>query len=178
MITLIEIRLHGRGSQGVKKAAQILGRAGFLAGYQTQDFSLYGAERQGAPLTGFVRLDDKAIQEVGYVEKPDFILILDAALNENMTLKGLTEKTIVIVNSENNINKKNFISIDANKIALNIVNSPQPNIVLLGAFIKAFPRISFNNLEDAIKKEMPKLSIDALAKNLRAAKQSFNQVVV
>ena len=59
---MIEIRLHGRGGQGVKKASQILGRAGFLAGYYVQDFALYGAERKGAPLTSFVRLSKKPIR--------------------------------------------------------------------------------------------------------------------
>ena len=64
---MISIRLHGRGGQGVKKAAQILARAAYLAGYATQDFALYGAERRGAPVTSFVRMDKEKINTRGYV---------------------------------------------------------------------------------------------------------------
>ena len=35
---MIEVRIHGRGGQGVKKASMILGRAAYIAGYKTQDF--------------------------------------------------------------------------------------------------------------------------------------------
>jgi pyruvate ferredoxin oxidoreductase gamma subunit len=67
---MISVRIHGRGGQGVKKAAQILARAAYLAGYYTQDFALYGAERRGAPVTSFVRLDKDPIKTRGYVWNP------------------------------------------------------------------------------------------------------------
>ena len=35
---MYEIRVHGRGGQGVRMSAHILGRAAFLSGFQTQDF--------------------------------------------------------------------------------------------------------------------------------------------
>ena len=58
---MISMRIVGRGGQGVKKSAQILARAAYLAGYQTQDFAVYGAERRGAPVTSFCRIDKEKI---------------------------------------------------------------------------------------------------------------------
>lgn len=173
---MIEIRLHGRGGQGVKKAAQILGRAAFLTGYQTQDFSLYGAEREGAPLTGFVRLDKNTIPVVGNIENPDFILVLDDGLKEEIWSKGLKPAAKVLVNSANQLKRKNFFAVDASSTAFKFTQNPQANIALLGAFAKLFPVISLTHLEQAIKSEMPKLSEQQLNQNISAMKECFKQV--
>ncbi|MDH5576003.1 MAG: 2-oxoacid:acceptor oxidoreductase family protein, partial [Nitrospirota bacterium] len=58
---MIRIRFHGRGGHGVKTASRIVGTAAFLAGYQVQDSPIYGAERRGAPVTAFTRIDTTSI---------------------------------------------------------------------------------------------------------------------
>ncbi len=53
---MIEIKFKGRGGQGAVVASEILGRALFVEGKFPQCFSLFGGERRGAPVTGFLRV--------------------------------------------------------------------------------------------------------------------------
>jgi len=64
------VRFHGRGGHGTKTASRILGTAAFLSGLQAQDSPVYGAERRGAPLTAFTRIDTQPIRERGAVVDP------------------------------------------------------------------------------------------------------------
>jgi pyruvate ferredoxin oxidoreductase gamma subunit len=76
----IRVRFHGRGGQGVKTAARVLGTGAFLSGYDCQDFPVYGAERRGAPVAAFARFSGRPIDERGVISEPDLILVADATL--------------------------------------------------------------------------------------------------
>jgi pyruvate ferredoxin oxidoreductase gamma subunit len=77
---VIRIRFHGRGGHGIKTASRIVGTAAFIAGYQTQDSPIYGAERRGAAIAAFARIDSEPILERGVIEEPDLIVIGDETL--------------------------------------------------------------------------------------------------
>jgi len=62
---MIEIRIHGRGGQGNVAAAELLSIAAFKDGKFAQAFPSFGAERIGAPVQAFVRIDDKKIRTRG-----------------------------------------------------------------------------------------------------------------
>lgn len=99
---MLRIRLHGRGGQGIKTASQILGTAGFIAGYRAQDFPLYGAERRGAPIVAFTRLDPHEILERGAIARPDILLIGDDTLLDDTLaapLAGADSGTLIFINS-------------------------------------------------------------------------------
>jgi len=74
------IRFHGRGGQGIRTAARILGTAFFLEGYEVQDAPRYGAERRGAPLFAYVRASRALINERGVIGRPDLIAVADESL--------------------------------------------------------------------------------------------------
>ena len=59
---LIEVRLHGRGGQGVVTAAELLSVAAFDEGRHAQAFPSFGSERTGAPVVAFCRIDDAPIR--------------------------------------------------------------------------------------------------------------------
>ncbi|HIH21374.1 MAG: 2-oxoacid:acceptor oxidoreductase family protein [Candidatus Diapherotrites archaeon] len=174
---MLEFRIHGRGGQGVQKSAQILGRAAFLQGFDTQDFSIYGAERQGAPLTSFVRLEKGCVATRGYVFSPDFIVILDDSIPREKTLAGKKESTIVLVNSQEKENGKNFYSIDATGIALQETGKAIANVAMLGALAKKLPGvITLESLEKALRVELGKYKEEVLQKNVNAARKCFEMV--
>jgi len=52
---VFEVRIHGRGGQGVVTAAELLSVAAFDGGKHAQAFPSFGSERTGAP----VRSDPK-----------------------------------------------------------------------------------------------------------------------
>ncbi len=100
---MIEVRFHGRGGQGVKIASRILGRSGFLAGLYSQDFALFGAERRGAPVVSFTRLDRQCIDVRGYIERPTLIVLMDDSLLKEAPdpiFHGARADTPLIVNGD------------------------------------------------------------------------------
>ncbi|EQD32857.1 Pyruvate/ketoisovalerate oxidoreductase domain protein, partial [mine drainage metagenome] len=54
---MVEIRIHGRGGQGSVSAAYLLALAAFETELYAQAFPSFGAERRGAPITAFVRIN-------------------------------------------------------------------------------------------------------------------------
>lgn len=77
---MLRIRFHGRGGHGIKTASRILGTAAFAAGRQAQDSPVYGAERRGAAMAAFTRIDSQPIRERGMVVNPDLIVVADETL--------------------------------------------------------------------------------------------------
>ncbi len=179
---MLEVRIHGRGGAGVKSCAEMLGKAAFLSGFQTQDFSLYGAERRGAPVVSFVRIDKEPILERGYITTPEVVIILDDTLDFNIMLKGSNEFTLVLVNTGRSDKlgldkKKNFVCIDATSIALDIIGKPIPNTVMLGLLVKRLKEsVSFENLERAIEESLKKYPEKVIEANKQAAKIGYGSV--
>jgi pyruvate ferredoxin oxidoreductase gamma subunit len=171
---MIEIRIHGRGGQGVKKSSMLIARAAFLKGYKTQDFALYGAERRGAPVTSFVRLDKNKINTRGYVFEPDYIIILDESIEHEQVLKGLTNKTKILINTKNH--PKGECSVDATGIAMGVIGKPIPNVALLGGFAKVSNLFDLNDLKNAVDKEFVGKNKEMLKKNIEAAKKCYEEV--
>jgi len=184
---MYEIRLHGRGGQGVKLAAHILGKAAFLSGYKgVQSFAMYGAERRGAPVTSFVRIDKKEILERGYIFKPDYVICLDDTLNFEIVKKGLKDKGIILINTnkypgrfaDKKMNYKVY-TIDATKIALKVLGVPIPNTAILGAFIKIFRKIPLEILKKAVEKELGEEGHEELGeKNKKVVEVCYKEMKV
>ena len=96
----LELRLHGRGGQGVVTAAEVLALAGFLAGLETQAFPSFGSERMGAPVAAFCRLSDRPIHVREPVMRPDVVVVLDASLLHHVDVGGgLARDGLVLINS-------------------------------------------------------------------------------
>ena len=100
---MTEIRIHGRGGQGMKTASRILGRAFFNEGYTVQDAPRYGAERRGAPIFAYVRASRAPIYERGIIQQPDCIVVVDDTLMPvpaAAILQGCGQKTLVLIISD------------------------------------------------------------------------------
>ncbi len=52
-----QIRIHGRGGQGVVTAAELLSIAAFAQGRHAQAFPSFGSELTGAPVVTWCRLN-------------------------------------------------------------------------------------------------------------------------
>jgi pyruvate ferredoxin oxidoreductase gamma subunit len=51
----LDVRIHGRGGQGVVTAAELLSLAAFDQGLHAQALPGFGSERTGAPVVSFCR---------------------------------------------------------------------------------------------------------------------------
>ena len=59
---MFQVRIHGRGGQGVVTAAELLSVAAFNQGRHAQAFPSFGSGRTGAPVVEFSRIDDRPIR--------------------------------------------------------------------------------------------------------------------
>jgi 2-oxoacid:acceptor oxidoreductase gamma subunit (pyruvate/2-ketoisovalerate family) len=80
-ILLKEVRIHGRGGQGVVTTAQLLAYAAFIEGKHVQEFPFYGAERRGAPIRAFVRISDSPILMHSQIYYPKYVIVLDPQIH-------------------------------------------------------------------------------------------------
>ncbi|MFH0839158.1 MAG: pyruvate ferredoxin oxidoreductase subunit gamma [Candidatus Omnitrophota bacterium] len=175
-----EIRLHGRGGQGVVTAAEILATAAFFDGKCAQGFPTFGSERMGAPVYAFVRIDDKKIRIHSKIYNPDYIIVQDSTLIGATAVEvGLSENGIALINSEKKpqdltLNTKaKIITIPATKLALEVLGKPIPNTVLLGAFVAITDLVSLASLKKAI---MHRFSGEMGQKNALASEKAYEFV--
>ena len=175
--TMIEIRFHGRGGQGAVTAAEILAKAAFEDGKYCQAFPFFGAERKGAPVMAFSRINNKPIRRRYQVYNPNYVIVLDETLLEAVdVLSGLKEDGKVIINTIKNINlgeNINSYSIDATGIALDVLGVPIVNTVMLGAFASITGVVSLDSVIKVTKETFPgKIG----EKNAKAAEIAYEQI--
>lgn len=99
---MLRIRFHGRGGQGMKTASRIVGSAAFHAGFVVQDSPIYGAERRGAPMAAFTRVDRHTILERGAIAQPDILVVADDTLLAEpaaQPLAGCDRQCTVLLNA-------------------------------------------------------------------------------
>ncbi|MGA7145954.1 MAG: pyruvate ferredoxin oxidoreductase subunit gamma [Desulfobacterales bacterium] len=159
---MIEIRIHGRGGQGNVAAAELLSIAAFKDGKFSQAFPSFGAERVGAPVQAFVRIDDKKIRIREDVRHPDYLIVQDENLLETVPiLDGLKPDGLIVVNSEKkpeDLQLKTTASVEtipATEIALEIIGRPIPNAIMIGAFCTITGLISLDAVQEAIMDKFP-----------------------
>jgi pyruvate ferredoxin oxidoreductase gamma subunit len=98
---MFEIRIHSRGGQGGVTAARLLALAAIRDGRYATAFPFYGAERRGAPVVSFVRIDDKPVKVYSQIRQPDLVIVLDVSVMDVVdVLHGLKPGGTVITNSE------------------------------------------------------------------------------
>ena len=83
---VFEVRLHGRGGQGVVTAADLLALAAFEEGQHAQSFPSFGSERTGAPVVAYCRLSERDIRTREPVVAPDCVVVIDPTLVHQVDL--------------------------------------------------------------------------------------------
>ena len=97
---MFQVRIHGRGGQGVVSGAEILSVAAFLDGRHAQAFPSFGSERMGAPVVAFCRIDDKPIRLREPVMRPQALIIQDPTLLHHVDVfSGLAPSGYILINS-------------------------------------------------------------------------------
>jgi len=180
---MIEIKISGRGGQGVVLASQILAGAFFKNGMWVQAFPSFGAERRGAPVSAFVRADREELTLRCGVSHPDWIIVLDFQLLGNpMILSGIKESGSILVNGKKipegfqRMGKIQVFTVDAVAIAqsFHLVSASFPivNTAMAGAFARASGLIPLKSLLEAVKEMAPAEK----ERNEAAAREAYEQV--
>lgn len=172
-----EIRLHGRGGQGVVKASQLVVKAAVAGGTHGQFIPFFGVERKGSPVFGYLRLDDKTIRCKTQIYEPDMLVIMDDSLvGLPQTYAGLKDGGVVIINSVKTMeelqvpqNAGTVAIVDATGISEELFGKNIPNTAMLGAFAKITGLVDKDVLFAEIEKTFGE-------KNKIAAGKAYEQV--
>ena len=183
---MFQVRIHGRGGQGVVTAAEMLSVAAFIEGRHAQAFPSFGSERTGAPVVAFCRIDDKEIRAREPISEPDALIVQDPTLLHQVDLfGGLSEDGYILINSSRSFDDlglgefarqfrhERLLTVPATELAREHIGRPIPNAVLLGGFAALSGLISLDSVAAAVRRKFPGKMGDA---NVAAAQAAFDFV--
>ena len=152
-----EIRIHGRGGQGVVTAAELIAFAAFEDGKFATAFPAFGTERMGAPVQSFVRISSLPIRDRSQIQNPDIVIIQDPTLIGTINLtRGLKEDGLVLIDTEKDSTEVGLdftgtiLTVPASKIAMEKIGRPIQNTTLVGALAGATGLISWESVKKSI----------------------------
>jgi pyruvate ferredoxin oxidoreductase gamma subunit len=156
---MFEIRIHGRGGQGVVTAAELLSVAAFDGGRYAQAFPSFGSERTGAPVTSFCRIDDRPIRSREPVSRPDALIVIDPTLLHQVDVfGGARPDAWVLINTSRDPralgldpDSGRISTVGATELARRHLGRPLPNAALLGAFAALTGVVSLQSVVLAIR---------------------------
>ena len=164
---MLQIRIHGRGGQGVVTAAELLSIAAFAQGRHAQAFPSFGSERTGAPVVAFCRIAGREIRLLHQVD----------------VFQGLQPDGYVLINSQRDFHalgladiaqqNARWCSVPATEIAIRHLGRPLPNAVMLGGFAALSSLITLAAVAHAIRH---KFSAKVAEANVAAATEAFEFV--
>lgn len=183
---MFQIRIHGRGGQGVVTATEMLSVAAFEEGRHAQAFPSFGSERTGAPVVAFCRIDDKEIRLREPIMEPDALIIQDPTLLHQIDVfAGLKPDGYVLLNSAHNFEalglgdlvkergSKRLCTLPATELGLKHVGRPIPNVPLLAGFAALSGLI---RLESVVKAINERFSGKVAEGNIAAATEAYHLV--
>ncbi|HEX6229323.1 MAG TPA: 2-oxoacid:acceptor oxidoreductase family protein [Solirubrobacterales bacterium] len=186
MDSMFEVRIHGRGGQGVVTAAELLSIAAFDQGRHAQAFPSFGSERSGAPVVSYCRFADAPIRTREPVAEPDALIVQDPTLLHQVDLfDGLGPDAYILINSSRGFGElglgefaERFRSerlrvAPATEIARRCLGRPLPNAALLGGFAGLTGRLRLESVTAAIRERFPGVMGD---RNAQAAEECFEYV--
>jgi pyruvate ferredoxin oxidoreductase gamma subunit len=162
---MFQVRIHGRGGQGVVTGAEMLSVAAFLGGKHAQAFPSFGSERTGAPVVAFCRIANTPIRLREPIVAPDALIIQDPTLLHQVDVfSGLGRDGYILINTAKSFaalglgdfvkgfRPDRLLTVPATELAIKHVGRPLPNAVLLGAFAALGGQITLAAVQAAIRK--------------------------
>jgi pyruvate ferredoxin oxidoreductase gamma subunit len=184
----LDVRIHGRGGQGVVTAAELLSVAAFDQGLHAQALPSFGSERTGAPVTASCRISDRPIRSHDPVSRPDLVVVQDLTLlRDPAVLAGLPDDGTVIVNTNRDLADlvggglvvgpaQRWVTVPANDLARRLLGRPLPNTALLGAVAGITGLLEPEAVARAIRRRFAGLGEDVAEANVRVAEQARDLV--
>lgn len=183
---MFQVRIHGRGGQGVVTATELLSLAAFHEGRHAQGFPSFGSERTGAPVVAFCRIDDREIRTHEPVFEPDALIVQDPTLLHQLDVfAGLRPDGFVLINSKRTFDELglgewtrgfqegHLLSVPAGEICREHIGQMRPNAALLGGLAALTAVVSLQAVTRAIQTRFS----GALAEgNAAAASACFEHV--
>lgn len=171
MGNMIEIKITGKGGQGIVLAGEILAHAAILKGKFASAIAGYSSQARGGEVSCDVMIAEREISSP-FVLRPKYLIALaPEGYKKNLSL--ITEETKVFLDAS--IGdwqwEKNHFPVPAQKIAQEICQSPQvANMVILGYFAHQTEIVSLDNLISVLNEKMEG---ETLKINIKALKEGY-----
>lgn len=179
-----QIRIHGRGGQGVVTAAELLSMAAFYDGMYAQAFPTFGSERTGAPVTAFCRISQHPIRTREPVAEPDVLIIQDSTLLHQVDVfQGLSPSGYLLINSTKSFEMLGIAewcatrpdlhcyTMPASDIAMKHVGRPVPNVALVAGCAALTQWVTLEAVESAVAQ---RFSGSLQEPNLAVAREAYH----
>lgn len=181
---MYQIRLHGRGGQGVVTAAELVAWAAIADGRYALAFPSFGSERTGAPVEAYCRIDDQPIRSREPVTEPDLVVVLDPTLlRQRLVFDGIKPRGTALINASGTDTPATDAvampqsvrvrTVPATEFARQRTGRPLPNAAMLGAVAAATGIVPLAAVRDAIAARFPGPVAEA---NCAAATDAFEHL--
>lgn len=169
---ITEIRLQGRGGQGIVTAGELLGKAAILEGKFAQSIPTFGPERRGALSSCSLRISNQPILLKCSSTAANIICLFDPTIWHFVNITpGFVEGGLLIFNttkSPEEVNEElllakygyslttqyySLYTVDATGIALEIMGKAITNTAMIGAFAKATGLVQMKSIKSALKEK-------------------------
>jgi pyruvate ferredoxin oxidoreductase gamma subunit len=161
---MFQVRIHGRGGQGVVTAAEMLALAAFFEDRYAQAFPSFGSERTGAPVVAFCRIDDREIRVREPVMEPDALIVQDPTLLHQVDVfGGCKPDAFILINTARTFDelglgafarafrRERLLTVPASDLAREHTGRPVANAALLGGFAALSRLVSQDAVAGAIR---------------------------
>ena len=173
---MLELRIHGRGGQGVVTMAELLAKAAVKAGKEAQTLPFFGVERRGAAVKACVRMDDSPIKIRSMSYHPHAVALMAENMLPFAQGEGFGEDCFFIVNHPEPIKGLRQRQWVLEKVAYdnNLVFGGEPfiNVPMLGALARSLD-VPLECVEEAIREQWQGAKAEP---NLKAVRQAFAAV--
>ena len=184
---MFQIRIHGRGGQGVVSAAEMLSVAAFEEGKHAQAFPSFGSERTGAPVVSYCRISDHEIRLREPIMEPDAIIIQDPTLLHQVEVfSGLKHDGYILINTNKSLGElglaefienwhpERICTVSATDLSIKHVRRHVPNVPLLGGFAAISGVIKIESVVKAINEKFKGKVAEG---NIAAAMEAYKIVM-
>ncbi len=188
---LHEIRLAGRGGQGVVTAGDLLGKAAVREGFWAQSIPTFGPERRGALSSATLRMGPEEILLKCSTAAPGVLLVLDPTIwtQFNVTA-GLVEEAVLVFNTTEapeevearlrggalpyrlGVERCRICTVDATGIALAVLGRAITNTAMMGAFCGATGLLGLEPVEAVLAERFGKRA----SPNIEAARAARDAI--
>lgn len=153
-----ELLFVGRGGEGVVLASQVMADALARAGFQVQSFPEFKAERRGAPISAFLRWDDRPIHRRWKLRECDVLVDITPSDPTPQALAAVRPGGLIVLNRDVRFRHAGPFEIartPASRIAqergvLSSEGRPMGNVAMLGACVRLLLPEGLGFLEQAI----------------------------
>jgi pyruvate ferredoxin oxidoreductase gamma subunit len=183
---VFQVRIHGRGGQGVVTAAELLSIAAFEESRHAQAFPSFGSERNGAPVVAFCRIDDKEIRVREPIAEPDAVIVQDPTLLHQVDVfGGIGADAYVLINTARGLDDlgigevvarlrhDRLLTVPATDLARELLGRPIPNSALIGGFAALSGLVSLDAVAAAIREKFAGKVAEA---NVSVAERAYELV--